>query len=233
MSEFGRQAVCPHLELLNRIQASDHHLLVLSEISVGRSLAAYAVDRISDRVLRLPVNVRLPVDGLYVRHVENHAVNELLHHRDLLHGVALEDGAVRGGLRLEQWRRTGDRDRFGNIAEFELDVDTRDFGGTKSNALADEFLESRRLNRDAVIPRVDVRDIVFAFRVSKSFIHERRLAVGDGYSGAGHYRARTIQDFAAQSCATGGLSMHRQRGAAEKYEESRHGSPLSGGSSLL
>ncbi len=64
-------------------------------------------------------------------------MNELLHDGDLLDGVPFHNLAGHCGFRLEQRRRTFDRDRFGDGAEFKSHVDAGLFIRTQYDARLD------------------------------------------------------------------------------------------------
>ena len=146
--EFGRQSGGVHLELLDHVERSRHHCVEVVGISQNGFLRVDAVDREAERALPLSDGV-LAVDDVHAGHVEVHAIERLLQHRHLDDGLPFENLAAGGRLGLEQGRRARDLDGFGDVTDFEVDVDTGLLGGAQGNAALDIRLEARALRSAA------------------------------------------------------------------------------------
>ena len=141
VAELGGCAGGPHLKFLNGVEGRDHGALIVAHLPDGRFLAANAVHGVADGPLALADGV-LAVDIGHAGHIEQHAMHELLHNRQLLDDVAIEHLARPGCLRFQKRSRGVHLYRVGNVADFEDHINARGFVDTKYQPALHKFLEA-------------------------------------------------------------------------------------------
>jgi hypothetical protein len=95
--------------------------------------------------------------------------------------------------------------RFGNVTQFQLDVDTRLVIGAQFDAVADVLLETSGLDAQVLYARAQVRDVVIAILVGYALEVEVRPGIDDGDLRSRHDRAAAVGDRADDCGRSSGL----------------------------
>ena len=209
--QLGRHARRVELHFLESVLCGRDLRIGSVSIADAGLLAVHAIDGVAHGARALPQHGE-PADRIRARHVEKNANGALLAQRDLHQQVAVEYLARRGGLGIQQRRRSRHLHALRNRAHLELHVQPRHLTGADHKALPHVALESGRLHRQSVRARREIGRLVRALRRGEGPGGERVLGIHDRYLRGGHRRAGRIGHIPKESCGACGLRM-QDRGA--------------------